>query len=190
MPSEPIEVEYQEEAGFTPSVAAPPRLDRADVLTQLRLCAAEASGFAALVEGSVGKVRAEFIDAWRRWFGAFLGRFFALERLPFDPAKTDEEVKAWQGRLRAWRAGFQAEVGAPVGAAVPAPPPAPQPQAAPAERKGWPTWAKLLGLGGGAILAYKVVQWALTPSYTSTAQVVGDVVDTARTVNSARQERK
>ena len=181
--AEPIEVEYQDETPYTPSVAPPAGLTRADVLTNARILAAEINGIAALVEQHAARLRPEVVDAWRAWAGAWTGLHIALERLPFEVAKTDDDLKRRTGRLRQWREGLAAEVAmftAPQTSATPAP-------AAQPEKKGWPTWAKLLGLGGGAVLLYKVGQWLFTPSYTSTAQVVTDVAQTADAVNAARK---
>ena len=181
--AEPIEASYTEQP-YEPSVAPARGVTRADVLTQVRLCAAEANGVAALVEGGVGTIRHEFLDAWRRWYGAFLGRFFSLERLPFEINKTDDEIRQWQQRLTAWRVGLQSELGQ---SAAPEAPPA----AAPAPvKKGWPWWAVALGLGGGGILLWKIGQWVFTPSYTSTSAVVADVAQTVDAVNDVRRERR
>jgi hypothetical protein len=180
MMPEPLEAEFTEQP-YEPSVAPPQGVTRADVLTQARLLAAECNGVAALVEGGVGTVRHEFLDAWRRWYGAWLGRYFALERLPFDIAATDAEIRQWQGRLRAWRAGLSSELGQSVAPSAP-------PAAAPVQvKKGWPWWAVALGLGGGGILLWKVGQWIFTPSYTSTGAVVADVAQTVDAVNDVRR---
>lgn len=180
--AEPLEADYTEQP-YEPSVTPPQGVTRADVLTQARLLAAECNGVAALVEGGVGTIRHEFLDAWRRWYGSWLGRALALERFPFEISKTDDEIRQWQGRLRAWRAGLQSELGqqaqqtaAPVAQAAPVP-----------VKKGWPWWAVALGLGGGGILLWKIGQWVFTPSYTSTGAVVADVAQTVDAVNDVRR---
>lgn len=178
--AEPLEADFTEQP-YEPSVTPPQGVTRADVLTQARLLAAECNGVAAIVEGGVGKVRPEFLDAWRRWYGAWLGRYFSLERLPFEIDKTDAEIRQWQGRLRAWRAGLQCELGQQ---ATPEAPPAAAPVV---QRKGWPWWAVALGIGGGGILLWKVGQWIFTPSYTSTSAVVADVAQTVDAVNDVRR---
>lgn len=183
--AEPIETTCTEEPAYTPSAVPRGGPDRADVLTQARLLAAEAAGVAALVEGAVGKARPEFVDAWRRWYGAWLGRHIALERLPWEPAVADAEVGRWQQRLGAWRQGLTLETRSQQTDAAPTPAAA----SAPAPRKGWPWWAVMLGLGGGGILLWKVGQWIFTPSYTSTGQIVNDVVETADAVNGVRRGR-
>jgi len=178
--AEPIETTCTEEP-YEPSVTPPQGVTRADVLTQARLLAAECNGVAALVEGGVGTIRHEFLDAWRRYYGAWLGRYFALERLPFEIDKTDAEIRQWQGRLRAWRAGLQSELGQQ---AQPSAPPATAPVPV---KKAWPWWAVALGLGGGGILLWKIGQWVFTPSYTSTSAVVADVAQTVDAVNDVRR---
>ena len=179
--AEPLEAEYTE-TPYTPSVAPPRGVTREDVLTVARILAAEINGVAALVEGGVGKpgMRPEFVDAWRRWSGAFCGYHIALERLPFDIEATDAKLKRHADALRVWRQGLQFEL---VSVSAPAASPA-------LAKPGWPWWAKLLGFGGGAILVYKIGAWIFTPSYTSTGQVVTDVVETADAVNNVRQARR
>lgn len=185
MPAEPIEATAAEDQSYTPSVPSSGP-DRADVLTQARKLAAECNGVAALVEQNVFKLRGEFTDAWRCWYGTWLGRHIYLERMPFKPGETDAEVARWQQRLATWRAGLNAELGtfAPA-AAGPQPVVATEPP-----RRGWPWWAKWLGIGGGVILVWKVGQWLLGPSYSSTAQVVSDVAQTADAVNGTRKGRQ
>lgn len=186
--AELIEADYTDEQPYAPSVAPPVGLTRDDVLTQARILGAEINGVAALVEQHAARLRPEVVEAWRRWAGAWLGYHIALERLPFEVVKTDDELKRRSGRLRQWREGLAAEVAmftAPQAGTAQQQ----QPAVAPAERRGWPWWAKLLGLGAGGMLVYKVGQWLFTPSYTSTAQVVTDVAQTADAVNDARRGR-
>lgn len=186
--AEPIDANYTEQP-YEPSAVPPTGITRADVLTQARILAAEINGVAALVEQHAARLRPEVVDAWRKWAGAWVGYHIALERLPFEAVKTDDELKRRSGRLRQWREGLAAEVAmftAPQAAPAAA---APVAQPAPTEKKGWPWWAVVLGIGGGGILLWKVSEWIFTPSYTSTAQVVADVAQTADAVNAVRRER-
>jgi len=182
--ADPIEVSYTDEQPYAPSAVPSSGPDRGDVLTQARLLAAEAAGVAANVEMNVHRLRPEFVDAWRRMYGAFIGRHIALERLPFTPVTADAEVRQWQGRVRVLRQSLACELGQQT---QPNATPAAQP--APVERKRWPWWAIMLGLGGGGILLWKIGQWIFTPSYTSTSQVVADVAQTADAVNDVRRGR-
>lgn len=186
--AEPIETTATEEP-YAPSAVPRGGPDRSDVLTQARLLAAEAAGVAANVEMNVHRLRPEFIDAWRRLYGAFIGRHIALERLPFTPGAADAEIRQWQERVRVMRQSIACELGAPA-PAQPGAVPTAQAAPAPAEKKGWPTWAILLGLGGGGILLWKIGQWIFTPSYTSTSQVVADVAQTADAVNDVRRNNR
>lgn len=181
---EPLETEFTE-TPYAPSVAPPQGVTRADVLTQTRRLAAEINGVAALVEGGVGKpgMRHEFVDAWRRWCGAFIGYHIALERLPFDIEQTDAKLKRHENALRVWRQGLQFEL-------APAQTPQQVVQTAPAEKKGWPWWGVVLGLGGGGIVLWKVGQWLFSSPYQSTGAAINDVIETGSTVNDVRKARQ
>jgi hypothetical protein len=185
--ADPLEVEFTEQP-YAPSVAPPQGVTRADVLTCARQLMAECSGVAALVEGGVGKpgMRPDFVDAFRRWYGTLLGYHIALERLPFDIEKTDEKLKRHANALRVWRQGLQFEL-APAQTAQQS---APTPQTAPAEKKGWPMWAVLLGLGGGGVVLWKVGQWLFSSPYQSTGAAINDVIETGSTVNDVRKARQ
>jgi hypothetical protein len=115
-----------------------------------------------------------------------LGRHIWLERMPFEVEVTDSKLKQHENALRVWRQGLQFEL-APAQTATQG---VPVPQSAPAEKKGWPWWGVVLGLGGGGIVLWKVGQWLFSSPYQSTGAVINDVVETGSTVNDVRKARQ
>lgn len=101
---------------YTESVA-PPQEDRASVLTKVRIIAAQAQGLAGAIEQAAmsPRMRTEFIDAWRRWYGSFLGWQLALERLPFHVEDVLPMLRQRESMIKTWRHGFAVEMGTGAG---------------------------------------------------------------------------
>jgi hypothetical protein len=117
------EVSYRDDE-FEPSVSPPP-LTRAQVVTEARIVMAQAQGIAGLVEQAAmnPRMRREFLNSWRRWFGALIGYTSWLERNHFDWEEALKTVRQREAALGMWRAGLQMELqqGVPptVGATAP-----------------------------------------------------------------------
>lgn len=151
------------DAPYEPSVA-PPKLTRADVLTRVRLISAQAQGLAGAVEQSAfnPRMRTEFVDAWRRWYGSLLGWVLALERLPFHIDDVMPMLTQRENALKTWRQGFSIEMGAQQAGAGAA---QAQPQQAPTEpaKKGIlstiPWWVLIPAGLGVAVGGYYGMRW-------------------------------
>jgi hypothetical protein len=164
MPADPNIIETTEaDAPYEPSVT-PPKLTRADVLTQVRILATQVNAFGVLVEQAArnARMRTEFVDAWRRWAGSFVGWHIALERTPFHPEVAVPMLRQREGMLKTWRQGLDTEMGqaqqAGVGVAQPAPASEPVP-----EKKGIlstiPYWVLIPAGIGVAVGGYYGMRW-------------------------------
>jgi len=124
MPADPNVIEATEaDEPYEPSVQ-PPTLNRAAVLTRVRVLAAQVQGLAGAIEQASqnSRMRTDFVDAWRRWHGSVMGWHIALERLPFHADDVIPMLKQREKMLQTWRQGFQTEMNpaqAGVGAAQP-----------------------------------------------------------------------
>ena len=136
-------------------------LTREDVLRCARSLAAQVTGLAGMLEQRAltpGQVRPEFMRGWRKWCGAFLADAQRLERT--DILKLQDEAKrldGWGRRLREWRGGIAAEVGA-VQVAKREEPKA-KPQGFLAAPQHWPLWVWAPVGAGCAWGAYISVRW-------------------------------
>jgi len=136
----------------------PPPLMRDDVLRATRTLVAQVTGLAAAVEGAAltaGRMRPEFMRAWRAWSGAFLADAQRLERAIFKEQEEARRIAGYAGRLAEWRQALAEELGAPAAAGA-------EPQAAaaaPTGKKPWP-WFVWIPVGFGSVVgAYMSVRW-------------------------------
>jgi len=188
MPAEPNYIETTEaDEPYEPSVT-PPKLERADVLTRVRVLAAQVTSFGSLVEQASmnPKMRMEFVDAWRRWAGSVAGWHIALERLPFHADDVMPMLHQREAALRAWRQGFQAETNTTP--AVGVVPPAREPTSEP-KKKGilstvpWYVWIPA-GVGAG-IGVYYGFRWIFRQWFGAADEHVQDVRYVANVVGQA-----
>lgn len=153
MPADQNVIETTEaDEPYEPSVQ-PPALDRAAVLTRVRVLAAQAQGLAGAIEQAAmnPRMRTDFVDAWRRWYGSVMGWHIALERLPFHADDVMPMLKQREKMLQTWRQGFAIEMNPTqtgVGAAQ-QPQPAPEPEKKPGILSTVP-WYILIPAGVGA----------------------------------------
>jgi plasmid maintenance system antidote protein VapI len=112
--NEPIEAEYTEDA---PRHEEKPvaSLSREDVQNSARLLTAEATGVSALVEGASShpKMRRDFVQSWRRWFGAWMAFWTNMERQPFNLEQTRDAVAKQHRMLQVWRVAMRQEIEEP-----------------------------------------------------------------------------
>jgi hypothetical protein len=166
MPADPNVIEATEaDEPYEPSVA-PPKPDRAAVLTRVRVLAAQVQGLAGAIEQAAqnSRMRTDFIDAWRRWHGSIMGWHIALERLPFHADDVIPMLKDRERMLQTWRQGFQTEMNpaqaqAAVGAAQPQMQQEPIPEKKPGILSTIPWWVLIPAGLGVAVGGYYGMRW-------------------------------
>ena len=168
MPTDDDAVEATATSSYEPSVVPlPAPLTRAQVLTDARMLAAAISGVSAAVEMHAERARPAFVDAWRRWAGAWIGYHMYIERMPVNIEQVQAEVRRYGAALNAWRAGLRAEIGASapaVGGVAPRPAD-PVPAVAATGFKSlvgdYPWWAIVGGAVGITFGGYHAIKWAM-----------------------------
>jgi hypothetical protein len=194
MPADPNVIETTEaDEPYAPSVE-PPKPDRAAVLTRVRVLAAQAQGLAGAIEQAAlnPRMRTDFVDAWRRWYGSVVGWHIALERLPFHSDDVLPMLKQREKMLATWRQGFSIEMNPQqqVGAAPAQPDPAPEPQKKPGILSTVPWWVLIPAGVGVAVGGYYGMRWIFQRWFGAADEQVQNVRYVANVVTPSAQPQQ